>query len=270
MFLKRFLTALVAIPIVIVIIFYAKAVGVFFIIFFVIALALYEYFSFLYPERINVQIIVHIILGLLFPLAFFFGYPELVVQTTAIVFLAATAFSLFRVTDSKKKAENLFIRMFGIFYIAFLLSFLIVIGQIPEDGWRWAIMTIAINFGSDVGGYFAGRLFGKHKLYEAISPKKTVEGTIGSLLFCVLVVFVFNEYFLDFKGVSLNIWDIFVLGICGSTLAVIGDMSESLIKRGFKVKDASGLLPGHGGFLDRIDSFVFSIPFIYYYVSNLY
>jgi phosphatidate cytidylyltransferase len=270
MLCNRILTALVAIPIVLLTIIYAKAVGVFFIIFFIITMALYEYFSFLYPEKINIQIVAHILLGLLFPLAFFFGYPELVVQTTAFVFLAVMAFSLFRVTDPQKKAENLFIRMFGIFYIAFLLSFLIILSQIPEDGWKWAIMTVAINFGSDVGGYVAGRLFGKHKLYEAISPKKTVEGTIGAVLFCVLVVFVFAKYILGFKGVTLSLWDILALGIGGSILAVLGDMTESLIKRGFKVKDASGLLPGHGGFLDRTDSFVFSLPFIYYYVSNLY
>ncbi len=270
MLLNRIFTALVAVPIIFSIIIYAEAVGMLFIILIIITFALYEYLSFLYPEKINVQIIVHVLLGLLFPLAFFFGYPEFVVPTTAFVFLAVMAFSLFRVTDPQKKAENLFIRMFGVFYVAFLLSFLIILTQIPEDGWRWAIMAIAINFGSDAGGYFTGRLFGKHKLYEAISPKKTVEGTIGAVFFSVLAVFVFAKYILGFKGVTLNLWDIFVLGIVGSILAVLGDMTESLIKRGFKVKDASGLLPGHGGFLDRIDSFVFSVPFIYYYVSNLY
>ncbi len=263
---KRLLTALVAIPIILSIIIFFKDIGIFFIVLIVIAVALYEFLSFLYPEKLNIQIVVHVLLGLLFPVAFFFGYPDLVVPTTAFVFVAVMAFSLFRVSDPKRKAENLFIRIFGIFYISFLLSFLIALSRI-DDGWKWTILAIVINFGTDAGGYIAGRLFGKHKLYEVVSPKKTVEGTVGALFFSVLLVFSF-KYVLKLE--ILDHWDVLILSLGGGILAVLGDMVESLVKRGFKVKDAGGILPGHGGFLDRIDSFVFSLPFIFYYVTSLY
>jgi phosphatidate cytidylyltransferase len=263
---KRLLTALVAIPLLLYIVIFLKDIGIFFVVLIVIVVALYEYLSFLYPEKLNIQIVAHILLGLLFPVAFFFDFPKYVVPTTAFVFIAVMAFSLFRVTDPKKKAENLFIRIFGIFYIAFLLSFLVALSR-TTDGWKWTLMAIAINFCADAGGYIAGRLFGRHKLYEAISPKKTIEGTTGGILFSVGIAYAF-KYILKLE--ILGPWDVLILGLGGGILAVLGDLVESLVKRGFKVKDAGGLLPGHGGFLDRIDSFVFSLPFIFYYVTSLY
>jgi phosphatidate cytidylyltransferase len=242
------------------IIIYGGAIGVFLLVFAVVGLALYEYFSFIYPQKINIQIIAHTILGLLLPASFYLGYPGYIVPTVAFIIIFTTAFALFRVTDPRRKAENLFIRMFGIFYVGFLLSYLIVLRMLPH-GAAWVILALAINFGTDAGAYFAGRLFGKHPLYPVISPKKTVEGAIGGVVLCILLVIGAKYVILG----ELRWQDVFVLGFIGSLLAVLGDMAESLIKRGFKVKDAGGILPGHGGILDRIDSFVFSAPFIYYY-----
>jgi len=263
MLAKRLLTAAVAIPLVLAIIAYGGSLGIFLLVLVVVGLSLYEYFSFIYPQKINIQIIAHTILGLLLPVAFYFGYPDLVVPAIAFIIIFATAFALFRVTDPQRKAENLFIRLFGIFYVAFLLSYLIVLRKLPH-GAEWVVVAIAINFGTDAGAYFAGRLFGKHPLYPVISPKKTVEGAIGGVVFCVLLLIGVKYVFF-----TIMTWpDVLILGMVASILAVLGDMAESLIKRGFKVKDAGGLLPGHGGFLDRIDSFVFSAPFIFYYVLH--
>ena len=264
MLATRLLTALVAIPLIVAIILIGKDIGVLVLVLFISGVGLYEYLSFLYPEKLNVQMVVHILLGLTIPLAFFFGFPEMVVPTITFVFVSVTAFSLFRVTDPEKKAENLFIRMFGIFYVAFLLSYLIVLCKVDvELGPRWVLIAICINFGTDAGGYFAGSFLGKHKLYPAVSPKKTVEGAIGGVFTCILVLVGCKYVFFN----QLGFWDILAIGLGGSLLAILGDMVESLIKRGFKVKDAGGIVPGHGGVLDRIDSYVFSTPFIYYYVT---
>ncbi len=265
MLIKRLLTALVAVPLIIFIILFFKTVGVLFIISLVVVVSLYEYFSFLYHDKINIQIIAHILLGLMFPLAFFFGFPDLVLPVIAFVFILVMAFSLFQVTDPKKKAENLFIRVFGIFYVAFLLSFLIPISEL-DLGVKWVILAIAVNFMTDAGGYFAGRLFGRHKLHPVVSPKKTVEGSVGGVLICIISILLCKYIFFN----ELGYLDVLAVGFGGSVLAILGDLVESLIKRGFAVKDAGGLLPGHGGFLDRIDSFVFTLPYIYYYAAVIY
>ena len=265
MLIKRLLTALVAIPLIIFIILIFESTGVFLIISLVVVVALYEYLSFLYHEKINIQIIAHILLGLMFPFAFFFGFPDLVIPVLAFVFVLVMAFSLFRVTDPKKKAENLFIRVFGIFYVAFLLSFLIPISEL-DFGVKWVILAIAVNFLTDAGGYFAGRILGRHRLHPVVSPKKTVEGSAGGVLVCIIGILICKYVFFN----ELEYWDVLAIGIGGSVLAILGDLVESLIKRGFAVKDAGGLLPGHGGFLDRIDSFVFTLPYIYYYAAIIY
>jgi phosphatidate cytidylyltransferase len=265
MFLQRLLTAVVAIPIVLSIIVYGGDLGFFLLILFVVAVALWEYLTFIYPQKVNIQIITHTLLGLLLPVSFYLGYPDLVAPTVAFILVFTTAFALFRVTDPQQKAENLFIRLFGIFYVGFLLSYLIALRALPH-GVEWIVLAVAINFGTDAGAYFGGRLFGRHLLYPAVSPKKTVEGAIGGIVFCVLIVIACRYVFMK----ELEPIDILVLSLIGGTLAILGDTAESLIKRGFKVKDAGGILPGHGGFLDRIDSFVFSSPFIYYYAAYFF
>ncbi len=263
MLAARLLTAAVAIPLVLAIICYGGNLGFFLLILAVIGFALYEYFSFIYPEKVNVQIVAHTLLGLLLPVVFYFGYPDLIVPATAFIIIFATAFSLFRVTDPHTKAVNLFTRLFGNFYDAFLLSYMIVLRKLPH-GIEWVVLAVAINFGTDAGAYFAGRFLGKHPLYAAVSPKKTVEGAIGGIVFCLVLVIIGKYVLLKQLG-----WgDVLILSLVSSVLAVLGDMAESLIKRGFKVKDAGGILPGHGGILDRIDSFVFSAPFIFYYAAH--
>jgi len=129
---------------------------------------------------------------------------------------------------------------------------------------------------SDTGAYFTGRAFGKHKLCPEISPKKTVEGAIGGLLGGVIGMTVF-KLVADSMAHTLTVYPpiemaagpqiswgaVFALGIIGSTISQIGDLSFSVIKREFGVKDYGNLLPGHGGILDRFDSVTFVAPFVW-------
>ena len=131
-----------------------------------------------------------------------------------------------------------------------------------ELGPEWLFLALALAFGSDSGGYFAGRAFGKHKLYEAVSPKKTVEGSIGALVAGVAAMVGFGHFWLT---PDIPIVHAIVLGLVGSALGQIGDLVESMIKRTFGIKDSSNLLPGHGGMLDRVDALLFVAPLIYYY-----
>lgn len=118
------------------------------------------------------------------------------------------------------------------------------------------ILLLSI-WASDTFAYFIGKNFGKHRLAPRISPKKTVEGLAGSALGSLVVIGAFHKWLGFDLGAALGI------GIAAGILGQAGDLMESACKRVFKVKDSSGLIPGHGGMLDRIDSFIFTAPFLY-------
>lgn len=134
-----------------------------------------------------------------------------------------------------------------------------------------ALFFIALVFVAawitDGGGYIFGRLFGKHKMSPEISPKKTVEGAVGGIvstvIFCVLLLFIYNRYLLA-NGVhaTYNYLSVTLLGLVCSVVSIIGDLSASLIKRENGIKDFGKVLPGHGGVLDRFDSLIFVAPLI--------
>lgn len=136
-----------------------------------------------------------------------------------------------------------------------------------ELGPEWLFLALALAFSSDSGGYFGGRLFGKngkHPLYPAVSPKKTIEGGIGGLVGGVAAMVGFGHFWLT---PDIPLVHAIVLGVIGSALGQIGDLVESMIKRTFGVKDSSNLLPGHGGMLDRVDALLFVAPLVYYYAK---
>jgi phosphatidate cytidylyltransferase len=116
---------------------------------------------------------------------------------------------------------------------------------------------------SDAGGYFAGRSFGKTKLWPAVSPSKTIEGSAGSLAAAVLVSLIFGVWLFDLFSLGGAI----VVGLAISVLAQVGDLMESMIKRAYGAKDSGWIVPGHGGVLDRTDSLVLPIVFVYYYFA---
>lgn len=112
---------------------------------------------------------------------------------------------------------------------------------------------------NDTFAYICGRLFGKHKLYEKISPKKTIEGFVGGLLFTQIAALVlFKTTNMPF---SLFFW--LTIALTASTIGTIGDLVESKYKRQAEVKDSGAIMPGHGGILDRLDSILFAAPFLF-------
>ncbi len=139
-------------------------------------------------------------------------------------------------------------------YVPFLGAFAVLLVR-PDDGALRVIVTLAAVVLSDTGGYVAGVFFGRHPMAPTVSPKKSWEGTAGSLLIAatggaLLLYFLFHVPW----------WHGALFGLGVAAASVLGDLGESLLKRDLKVKDMSGLLPGHGGLMDRLDSVLFAVP----------
>lgn len=159
----------------------------------------------------------------------------------------------------KHKAADAIVTIFGIIYIEFLVYHIVMLANTDQGIMVWMIGITAIF--TDVAAYFTGYFLGKHKLCPKLSPKKTIEGSIGGMLGSVLASVVFALI------AKIDIFPhIIVMGILGSVFAQIGDLSASALKRKMDIKDYGDVIPGHGGIMDRIDSIIFTAPFIYYYV----
>lgn len=144
--------------------------------------------------------------------------------------------------------------------------------------WRFAInlraasvhllfFALALNWVGDTAAYYAGRRFGRHRLAPVVSPQKSWEGAIASIIVSVIFGLLYLGYFLP----SLPLWEVALMAIVGNIAGQFGDLAESAIKRGAGRKDSSNMLPGHGGMLDRVDSSLFALPVIYifYFLSEI-
>jgi phosphatidate cytidylyltransferase len=129
-------------------------------------------------------------------------------------------------------------------------------------GVHWLLFALAVNWAGDIAAFYSGRAFGKHKLAPAVSPGKSWEGAIGSLIAAVLFGYAFFVYYKP----TIALPHMLGLSVLANAAGQLGDLAESAIKRGAGVKDSSTLLPGHGGFLDRFDSSIFTMPVVYYYL----
>ncbi len=136
-----------------------------------------------------------------------------------------------------------------------------LLGITFKQGLYFLIFIFFVILLTDIGAYFFGTRFGKHKLSPVISPKKSVEGAIYGGLSAIVVGLIIG------KLIGISIYHAFVLSLIVTVFAQLGDLSESLIKRDAGVKDSGTSLPGHGGFLDRADSYLFSVPVAYYYIK---
>lgn len=143
------------------------------------------------------------------------------------------------------------------------LTALAALRLVPDFGLMWVVSALVITWGNDTMAYFAGRLFGKHKLYPEVSPNKTWEGFAGGFVGAIGFLFIQRAFFFP----TMTVIDCFVLGILGSLLGPAGDLCESMLKRAYNVKDSGVIIPGHGGMLDRIDALIFNAPMVFLYVQ---
>ena len=152
--------------------------------------------------------------------------------------------------------------MAGILYIGWMLSYWVQLRGL-EDGRELVFLAMFTTFASDTSAFFIGRTWGKHALVPAISSGKTWEGAIGGLLSSIAASLIISVIF----TLPFSYWQIALVGLIISVFAQLGDLVESLLKRNTGVKDASKLIPGHGGILDRLDSLIFTGVIVYYFVE---
>ncbi len=149
----------------------------------------------------------------------------------------------------------------GVLYVGWLGSHLVLLREVT-DGRDWVLLVLFTTFATDTSSYFAGRFLGRRPLAPRVSPGKTVEGAVGGLLVGLTAALLLN-YFLGLRKEAALIVPVATLL---PLAAQLGDLAESLLKRGMLLKDASFLIPGHGGFMDRLDSLLFTGVVLYYYV----
>jgi len=152
--------------------------------------------------------------------------------------------------------------LLGVLYTGWLLGrHLILLRQMP-DGRHLIFLLLGITWSGDIGAYLVGIRFGRHKVIPVISKGKSVEGYIAGIVFSVITALALRYWFLS----SIKLLHVVILGIGLTIIGQVGDLAESLLKRGANVKDSGSLMPGHGGILDRCDSMIFITPALYYYI----
>lgn len=175
--------------------------------------------------------------------------------------VVASLLYLFKI--EKRKLEDALATITGIFYIVFFSYHIAMIAMMGDLEYLvWLVVITA--FGTDIMAYFTGYAFGKHKLCPNISPKKTIEGSVGGTLGSIILCGVFGFFFARPLLVHC-----LIIGLLGGIISQFGDLTASVFKRKMGIKDYGNLIPGHGGILDRFDSVLFTGPLVYYYISAL-
>lgn len=237
-------------------------------------LGLLEFSKLARAQNISASVLLLILCGIIIALGVFFkGELALILLLSGSFFVL----SYWEITRENILPENLSLVLkklafswLGLFYVAGLFSFLILIRELPKTasfdyrmGGKWIIFLYISIWTCDTFAYFVGRGVGKHRLASAISPGKTVEGAVAGVVGAILMAYIAQESFLS----SFSFRELLPLALIVGIIGQIGDLVESLLKRAAGVKDSSKIIPGHGGVLDRFDSLIFVAPWVYYYLK---
>lgn len=191
---------------------------------------------------------------------------KMIIIRIAVAMLLIISFIYMMLQGKKHTVVDITISIFSLLYVPFMFSFIKLLMSM-EHGRILVIFAFLGASISDTCAYEIGTRFGKRKLCERISPKKTVEGSIagiaGVVISYVILAWIANHFY----GMELNIIFVIVMGICTSVLGQFGDLSASTIKRYCGIKDFGTLMPGHGGILDRCDSILFTAPAVYFLIK---
>jgi len=259
---QRFPTAIALLGVLFAVVQWAPPAVFFGVLQLLILISLAEFYGLAGRRNLQPRIAAGVPLVLLIGAAFFFPSLPLGFVLFLILFLSGLIFLAAASTVEKVVAfpAAIALTVFGALYIGFTLNHLYWI-QV-ERGPFYLYFFFGTIFLGDSGAYLFGKLVGRHKMTPLASPNKTWEGSLGGLLFAVIGAIAARTLLLKHVGLA----DAAICGLCLHAVAQISDPVESLFKRAAGVKDSSNLLPGHGGFLDRVDSLLLAAPFFYYFI----
>lgn len=278
--MSRFLTALAALPVLILSIilpyFLPRSAPANWLFLVIAALSLgaglFEFFTLTKKLELKADAAIAYLGAAAFFVAFVFDAPreapDLLILTFAGFLIAVFISQMFRFqVDFSKMLTGVGATVLGVFYVAFLGGFIVAMRAGFENTPVAHLSTkllgffFLVSFGADVGAYFVGKNFGKCKLLPKVSPGKTWEGAVGGLASSSVFAALASATFFPELPSKFSI----PLTIVMTAAGILGDLAESAVKRGANVKDAASILPGHGGFLDRLDSLLFAAPILYYF-----
>ncbi len=254
----RVLSALVAL-----IILFAVALGPSYLlkgaVFIIALICIYEFF-----KTMKVSSVVFMIIGFITSVPLIFFYNEMNVVYYTIFLTVLFSFVLVILDNDKKNTNDIFITLFGTIFISFCISHILKIREM-QDGNLLIWLVFLGAWITDTFAYFIGVRFGSHKL-SPISPKKSVEGSIGGMVGTLIVITAYGYIINSLYNVEYSMFIYVAIAIISGVTAQIGDLAASLLKRSVNIKDFGDIMPGHGGAIDRIDSILFVAPAIYYYL----
>jgi len=271
---KRLITAGVLIPLVYLLVMHGGQFAFFLFILTGSVIGMYEFYRMFKNSGYNPQTSMGILLGALVVTGFYIGSdsggivnlvfsPDVMV---AAAFVLALLCRLFSGRDTNGALVDVALTFTGVVYVAWLAAYMVLLRDWPHrlgglDGRDLIFFLFLVTWATDTGAYYIGSHFGRTKLYPKISPKKSVEGAVGGLAFAAGIAVICKYGFYH----ELPVGDAVVLGLVLGVVGQVGDLAESMIKRSARVKDSGGIIPGHGGMLDRIDSMLLNAPALYYY-----
>jgi phosphatidate cytidylyltransferase len=262
--ITRLATGLIGIPLILALLFLGPPWGWLIVVLAAGAVGAVELFGMTHPgDRVMASVGVLLTLSVVSVLWLYGAQPKVLLALILVLPVLATLLVLWRLGDIQTAALRVAANAFGPLYLGGGLAAVALLRRDGlGDGPAFVVLALMLAWASDTGAYFAGRFLGKHKLYEAVSPKKTVEGAVGGLGGALAGAL--SAHFLFLR--SLPLVDAVVLALVAGALGQAGDLGESLLKRSSGVKDSGGIIPGHGGILDRVDALLVTGTITYLYV----
>ena len=271
---QRWLTALILLPLLILVLLKGGLALFVLVILVVSGLGQWEFLGMFQAEADKSRRLKAILLGSLLLLSFCTAHPSsnlctpsgiLFCNPSTVLFVLVWClfflflFHLVSYGHIEHLSQDLAVNLLGLLYLPFLLGHLIWLRFLSQGEW-WVLWFLLVIFAGDTGAYYTGRTLGKTKLYPAVSPGKTWAGVWGGLAASLVVGVLLGRWLLEGMGVTA----LAALAVVLAVVGLLGDLFESMLKRQVQVKDASNLLPGHGGMLDRLDSILFTAPVVVY------
>lgn len=265
----RLATAAVVIPLLLALILYGPYWLFALVVGSLAVLGVAEYAAMAFPVRMGERVL-NVLLGTLLVVAVATPDPHILPAALSAIIIGGLIWTLVVRRDFEDGLRDLGLSLVGIFFTGLLLPHFIWLRKLDiwQVGWPlapgagWVIFVLLIGMAGDASGYAVGHAMGRHKLAPRVSPGKTIEGSIGIVL-ASLIAGVAAKLIL----LPQHSWvEVLLLALTMAVLGQLGDLSESIMKRAFGVKESGWLFPGHGGVLDRTDSLLFPVTFLYYYV----